>query len=67
MHGLLGGRSQEVHELAQAAHAGEGELRLEAFAQTPADLRRVEHVVGGHLERLGLQDELVISWTEADR
>ena len=43
--------------------AGEGELHLEAFAQTPADLARVEQVVGSHLERFGRRDELVVSWS----
>jgi uncharacterized protein len=47
--------------------AGEGELRLEALAQTPAGLTRVEQVVASHLERFGRRDELVVSWTEADR
>ena len=47
--------------------AGEGELQLDAFAQTPSDLARVERVVGSHLERFGRRDELVVSWTEAQR
>ena len=47
--------------------AGDGELRLEAFAQTPAGLTRVEQVVGSHLERFGRRDELAIRWTEEDR
>ena len=45
--------------------AGEGELRLDAFAQTPSDLARVEQVIGSHLERFGRRDGLVVNWTEA--
>ena len=44
-------------------HAGEGELHLNAFAQTPAGLARVEQVIGSHLERFGRRDELVVSWS----
>lgn len=40
--------------------AADGELVLEAFAQTPAELRRVEQVVGSHLERFGRRDELKV-------
>jgi hypothetical protein len=47
--------------------AGDGELHASALAPTPADLRRVEQVVGSHLERFGRRDELVIRWTEEDR
>ena len=46
--------------------AGEGELHLSAFAQTPAGLSRVEQVIGSHLERFGRRDELVVRWTQAD-
>jgi catechol 2,3-dioxygenase len=42
--------------------AGEGELHLTAFAQTPAGLSRVEQVIGSHLERFGRRDELVVRW-----
>ncbi|HEX2104204.1 MAG TPA: DUF2218 domain-containing protein [Solirubrobacteraceae bacterium] len=45
---------------------GDGELHLEAFAQTPGGLARVEQVVGSHLERFGRRDELVVRW-KADR
>jgi catechol 2,3-dioxygenase len=47
--------------------AEDGELRLDAFAQRPADLRRVEQVVGSHLERFGRRDELTVAWTDAER
>ena len=42
--------------------AVDGELHLEAFAQTPSDLDRVEQVIGGHLERFGRRDELDVWW-----
>ena len=42
--------------------AEDGVLRLTAFAQTPADLRRVEQVIGSHLERFGTRDELAVRW-----
>ena len=42
--------------------AADGKLHLEAFAQTPVDLRRVEQVVGSQLERFGRRDELWIEW-----
>jgi catechol 2,3-dioxygenase len=37
-------------------------LTITAHAQTPAELARVEHVVGGHLERFGRRDELSVAW-----
>ena len=43
-------------------HAADGELHLEAFAQTPSDLARVEQVVGSHLERFGRGDGIAVSW-----
>jgi catechol 2,3-dioxygenase len=43
-------------------HAGDGALTIDAFAQTPAGLERVEHVVGSHLERFGSRDELSVSF-----
>jgi len=43
-------------------HAEEGNLVLEAIAATPAELERVEHVVGSHLVRFGRRDELAVAW-----
>src|SRR4051812_1971126 len=40
--------------------AGEDALTITAFAQTPADLERVERVIGSHLERFGKRDELAV-------
>ena len=40
--------------------AGENALTITAFAQTPADLGRVERVIGSHLERFGKRDELAV-------
>ena len=40
--------------------AGEHALTITAFAQTPADLERVERVIGSHLERFGKRDELAV-------
>jgi catechol 2,3-dioxygenase len=45
-----------------ALEAGDGELVITASAHTPADLERVEHVIGGHLERFGRRDELSVTW-----
>jgi predicted enzyme related to lactoylglutathione lyase len=42
--------------------AADGELVIAAFAHTPRDLRRVEEVVGSHLERFGRRDELTVAW-----
>jgi len=47
--------------------AGDGELRIDAFAQTRADLDRVCSVVGSHLERFGRRDELTVGWEAASR
>jgi hypothetical protein len=44
--------------------AGDGALTITAFAQTPADLRRVEQVIGSHLERFGRPDELRVAFEE---
>jgi hypothetical protein len=41
---------------------GDGVLRLEATAETSEDLERVQDVVGGHLERFGQRDGLVVAW-----
>jgi len=43
--------------------AGPGELTIAAHAHTPADLARVEHIVGSHLERFGRRDELQVTWS----
>jgi catechol 2,3-dioxygenase len=43
--------------------AGQDALILTAYAQTPADLARVEDVVGSHLERFGRRDELQVAFT----
>jgi uncharacterized protein len=40
----------------------EGTLVLEAVAPTPAELERVEQVIGSHLVRFGRRDELVVEW-----
>ena len=40
--------------------AGDDALTITAFAQTPADLERVEQVIGWHLERFGKRDELAV-------
>ena len=45
--------------------AGDGALELTAAAHTPAGLRRVEEVVGGHLERFGRRHDLEARWNAA--
>jgi catechol 2,3-dioxygenase len=45
--------------------AADGVLELEAIAATPAELERVEHVIGSHLERFGRRHELGVSWARA--
>jgi catechol 2,3-dioxygenase len=45
--------------------AADGVLELEAVAATPAELERVEHVIGSHLERFGRRHELSVSWVRA--
>jgi hypothetical protein len=42
--------------------AGEEALTITAHAQTPADLGRVEQVIGSHLERFGRRDGLEVAW-----
>lgn len=42
--------------------AAENHLTLSALAATAEHLARVEEVVGGHLERFGLKDELHVTW-----
>jgi hypothetical protein len=39
-------------------------LTITAHAQTPADLRRVEQVIGSHLERFGSRDALSVAFGE---
>jgi catechol 2,3-dioxygenase len=46
--------------------AGDDALTLTAHAHTPADLARVEHVIGSHLERFGRRDELAVAWESLD-
>ena len=47
-------------------HAADGVLVLEATAPTPADLERVQQVIGSHLERFGRRDGLAVSWAPQD-
>jgi len=42
--------------------AGDEALTIAAFAQTPAELQRVETVIGSHLERFGRRDGLTVAW-----
>jgi len=42
-------------------------LVLEAFAATPADLERVEQVIGSHLERFGRRHELSVAWSAVEQ
>jgi catechol 2,3-dioxygenase len=42
--------------------AGDDALVITAHAHTPADLARVEGVIGSHLERFGRRDELTVTW-----
>ena len=42
--------------------AGDDALTITAYAQTPADLARVEQVIGSHLERFGRRDELTVAF-----
>jgi catechol 2,3-dioxygenase len=46
--------------------AGEDTLTIVAYAQTPAELARVEQVIGSHLERFGRRDELTVAWRSGD-
>jgi hypothetical protein len=45
-----------------ALTAGDEALTITAAAQTPADLARVEQVVGSHLERFGARDGLQVAF-----
>ena len=38
-------------------------LELRAKATTPADLDRIEDVIGRHLERFGARDSLIVRWS----
>jgi len=49
-----------------ALAAGEDTLIIDAYAQTPADLARVEQVIGSHLDRFGRRDELTVAWQPRD-
>lgn len=42
--------------------AADDTLVLVAHADDEASLRRVEHVVGSHLERFGQRDGLTVAW-----
>jgi catechol 2,3-dioxygenase len=44
--------------------AADGALTITAYAHTPADLQRVEQVIGSHLERFGSRDELSVTFDE---
>ena len=41
---------------------GDGVLTLEASATSEAELARIEHALGDHLERFGQRAELVVVW-----
>lgn len=41
---------------------GDGSLELRATAPEQESLDRVKQVVGSHLERFGVSDELVVTW-----
>jgi uncharacterized protein len=41
------------------------ELTLTATADDAESLETLSHVIGGHLERFGSRDELVVAWTPA--
>ncbi len=66
------GRKAEVHDEAagQRIVIGEGSCLLEcgdslvlrAEAPDPETLERVQRVIGSHLERFGVRNELVVSW-----
>jgi hypothetical protein len=47
--------------------AGTDALTIDAYAVTPADLARVEHVIGSHLERFGRRDELAVAFAPANQ
>ncbi len=40
----------------------DGVLTLLAAAQTESHLERLEHALGGHLERFGHRAELIVTW-----
>jgi hypothetical protein len=41
---------------------GDGRVTLLASGSDEADVARVEHVLGSHLERFGQRNELTVSW-----
>jgi catechol 2,3-dioxygenase len=43
----------------------DGALVIDAYAATPEARGRVEHVIGGHLERFGRRDGLAVRWSAA--
>jgi hypothetical protein len=43
---------------------GDGVLHLRAEAPDARTLERVKDVLGGHLERFGRRNELVVTWAE---
>jgi hypothetical protein len=47
------------------ADAEAGALVIDAIAESPEALERVENVTGSHLERFGRRDELVVRWSPA--
>jgi hypothetical protein len=44
-------------------HAAAGVLQLAVSAGDDEDRRRMQQVIGSHLERFGKRDELSVSWT----
>ncbi len=45
---------------------GDGVLTLLAAAQTESHLERLEHALGGHLERFGQRAELTVTWGRSE-
>jgi len=45
---------------------GDGLLALEAEAPDRESLARVQAVLGGHLERFGQRNELLVTWSTSD-
>jgi hypothetical protein len=43
-------------------HAADGELQLTVSAADDEDRRRMQQVIGSHLERFGKRDELSVNW-----
>jgi uncharacterized protein len=61
--------AQEALIVFEGGHAGlrvePGALSLAAVAPTPDGMRRVEEVIGSHLERFGRRDGLRVTWQRA--